>query len=61
MTEAERLFEDSLKLVQSQSVREWATKPHNRAIFLQISEGWARKGTSPDIAAALIVAWAMGL
>lgn len=61
MTEAEKLFEDALARVESKSVGEWATKPNNRAIFLQIAEGWVRKGTSPDIAAALIVAWAMGL
>lgn len=48
--------------LQSKSIAEWASKPHNFAIFTRIAEKAVSKaGADPEIFSAYIVASALGL
>jgi len=63
----ETLLTDALALVESQSVRAWATTEHNRPIFVQLAAGAIQSagvsGRDPNVHtfAAYIVATAIGL
>lgn len=61
---AEHFFTTALGLVESESVRNWATTTHNRPIFIQLAQmGLDKGGTSadPHLFAAMIVGTAIGL
>lgn len=63
-SQAEQFFEDSLKRVESASIREWASSERNRPIWLELAgTALKNKGPSadPDTFAACIVATAIGL
>jgi hypothetical protein len=57
------LFEQALALVESKSIRAWASTAHNRPVWLRIAERTAAKGgpsAEPVRFAAYITLTAMG-
>ena len=61
---AEHLFQEALKLVESSSIRSWATTEHNRPIFVQLADKVVAKNgptSNPTNFATYIVATAIGL
>lgn len=61
---AEHLLTTALELVESESVRKWATTEHNRPIFIQLAQLGLNKGgksADPHLFAAMIVSTAIGL
>lgn len=58
---AKNYLNKALEMVESQSVRAWASSAHNYPIFLQMAEGAVKKGTKVDFFAGMIVAYAIGL
>lgn len=61
---AESLLEAALELVESNSIRAWATSAHNKPLFLKIAEhAIEHKETisEPSLFCAFIVCQAIGL
>ena len=59
---ANEFFEASLKMVESPSIRAWASNDHNRPIWLEICQNSINnKKADPSVMAAYIVAVAIGL
>jgi len=64
MKEAEQHLANALMLVDSQSIRDWATTEHNKPLFLLLSQHALEKNLSISNVhafAAFIVAKAIGL
>lgn len=64
MDAAEQLFRKALELVDSESVRDWATSEHNRPLFIRLAQAAIDKQLSisdPNAFAAFVVAKAIGL
>jgi hypothetical protein len=60
----EQLFEQALARVESRSIREWATSPRNRPIWLRIAEATAARGgedADPTRFSTYMVITAMGM
>lgn len=59
---ANTLYTESLKLVQSNSIRSWAQTDHNKPLWLEICQNAINnKKFDPSAMAAYMVAVAMGM
>jgi hypothetical protein len=58
---AGQLLSDALALVESASIRAWATSDHNAPIWAKMAEKAVAKGTDVNLFSAYIVSCAIGL
>lgn len=59
-TAALKFLEAALEMVESKSIREWATSANNGPLFLKMAENAVKKNTAPETFAAYIVCLAIG-
>ena len=58
----EKLFTESVMMVNSVSIKQWAQTEKNRPVFIQLAQEWIRNGKSdPVMFSTYMVALAMGL
>jgi len=58
---AETLFAEALKIVESESIRNWATSDHNRPLWLDYCSKCTGTRRDPNAVAAYIVCLAIGM
>jgi hypothetical protein len=61
MAKHETLFNETLKQVESNSIREWASSEHNRPLWLEIAKGYVGKPNASELLLVDIVGTAIGL
>lgn len=59
--QAETLFVEALKIVQSESIRKWAQTDHNRPLWVDYCGKCRDTRANPHAVAAYIMALAIGL
>jgi hypothetical protein len=61
MSKAEQFARDAIARIESPSVRDWASTPHNFPIVCKMAERPAARGDDPARLATFLLLQAMGL
>ena len=60
MTKAEKVFTDALKMVDSSSIKSWATSANNKPVWIKIANGYVDKNDAATKLSIDIMLTAMG-